>query len=380
MFFHMYKYKLKSLFRKKEEVFWIMIFPLILGTFFFLAFSKVSSTSETFQTIDIAVVCEDNEDNQFFKTMMENMYTDNKNEIPLFKPNYTTNEEADKLLADKKVTAIITLKNATPAITIKNNGVNETVVKTVMDRYLQMSAVIANARSEEEMMNALAILSNTASSIVEKQLTKGNTDNMIDYYYALIAMACMFATLSGQTAAKELNANLSPLGMRKSLSPRNKLSMILSDTAASFTLHLVSNAILICYLQYILKLNLGGTFLQLYLVTILGSLIAMSIGILVGSANKISEGAKVGINLSISLFSSFLSGLMVGGIKNVIEKNIPIINRLNPSALISDAIYALNIYDDYKVFTGRLIIMLAMTVVFVLISFLMTRREKYDSI
>ena len=41
MFFHAYKYKLKSLFREKETFFWIMFFPLILGTFFFMAFSKI---------------------------------------------------------------------------------------------------------------------------------------------------------------------------------------------------------------------------------------------------------------------------------------------------------------------------------------------------
>ena len=46
MFFHAYKYKLKSLFREKETFFWIMFFPLILGTFFFMAFSKISSQTE----------------------------------------------------------------------------------------------------------------------------------------------------------------------------------------------------------------------------------------------------------------------------------------------------------------------------------------------
>lgn len=45
---------------------------------------------------------------------------------------------------------------------------------------------------------------------------------------------------------------------------------------------------------------------------------------------------------------------MIGGIKQSIEKHFSLLNRLNPSALISDALYALNIYDDYKIFYKNL--------------------------
>lgn len=44
---------------------------------------------------------------------------------------------------------------------------------------------------------------------------------------------------------------------------------------------------------------------------------------------------------------------MIGGIKQSIEKHFSLLNRLNPSALISDALYALNIYDDYKIFLQK---------------------------
>ena len=45
MFFHMYKYRLKTLFNQKEEFFWILLFPIILGTFFFLAFADMVRSS-----------------------------------------------------------------------------------------------------------------------------------------------------------------------------------------------------------------------------------------------------------------------------------------------------------------------------------------------
>ena len=84
MFFHAYKYKLKSLFREKETFFWIMIFPLILGTFFFMAFSKIAASTESFSTINVAVCMDDNDSNSMFKEMLENVYTDADKTIPFY--------------------------------------------------------------------------------------------------------------------------------------------------------------------------------------------------------------------------------------------------------------------------------------------------------
>ena len=381
MFLHMYKYKFKSMLRQKEEFFWIMLFPLILGTFFFLAFSKISSSTEEFKTIDIAVVNEDEAENTMFTTMLESLKSDDGNETPFFNVKYTDSENAAKLLSDKDVTAVITVKDNIPAVTINENGIYETMTKCVMDSYIQTCSIITSANGDmAKIAEIIAVMNDSAGSIIDKKLTDGNTDNMADYYYALIAMVCMFATMSGQICATHLNANLSSVGMRKNLSPRNKMAMILSDAAATFTVHMISNAILVIFLEYVLKVHLGGNIFLIYLVTLVGSLIALSIGILIGSIHKLTDEAKMGINIAISLVSSFMSGLMIGGIKQKIEAAVPFLNRINPSTLISDALYSLNIYDDYKVFTERLLIMAGMSLILGVISFIITRREKYDSI
>lgn len=145
--------------------------------------------------------------------------------------------------------------------------------------------------------------------VTEKELTKGNTDNMIDYYYSLIAMACMFATLSGTTCVTGLKADLSSVGMRKSLYPGSKITLVLGDAAATLTLHLISNGLLIIYLQKILKLNLAANSWLIYLVSVMGTIIALSIGLLIGSIRKLSMNVRIGINLFISLFQVFSADL-----------------------------------------------------------------------
>ena len=48
MFFHNFKYSLKNAFRQKEFLFWILAFPIILGTFFYVAFNSMYEKESMF--------------------------------------------------------------------------------------------------------------------------------------------------------------------------------------------------------------------------------------------------------------------------------------------------------------------------------------------
>lgn len=111
-----------------------------------------------------------------------------------------------------------------------------------------------------------------------------------------------------------------------------------------------------------------------------GSLIGVSIGIFVGSLGKMKEGGKIGIILGFSMVCSFLSGLMNNTMKDLVEKNMPVINRINPAALISDAFYCINVYDDMSRYYRNLFTLAVMSIILVTASFLLIRRESYDSI
>jgi predicted Zn-dependent peptidase len=55
MFLHILKYNFISALRVKQLNFWILIFPIILGTLFNIAFSGIMD-SEKFKTIPVAIV------------------------------------------------------------------------------------------------------------------------------------------------------------------------------------------------------------------------------------------------------------------------------------------------------------------------------------
>ena len=95
MFFHNFKYSLKVLLKNKALLFWTFIFPIVLGTFYNMAFSNIE-TSEKMSVMDIDIVESDNfNDNQIYKEAF-NSLSDKNNDDRLFNIMYTNLDESKK--------------------------------------------------------------------------------------------------------------------------------------------------------------------------------------------------------------------------------------------------------------------------------------------
>ena len=223
-------------------------------------------------------------------------------------------------------------------------------------------------------------MANNKELIQELSLGGKTIDGNSQFFYALIAMACLYGCFIGFGSAITLQANLTALAARRCVTPTHKLKLILSEQIASFLIGYIDVIILLIYLRNILKLDFQGQMGKMLIISLFGSLIGVSVGIFVGSLSKIGEGIKVSIILAISMVCSFLSGLMNSSVKDLVEKHAPIINRINPAALISDAFYCINVYADPVRYYRNLITLASMSIVLVLASFLMIRRNRYDNI
>ena len=89
MFYHNFKYAFKTLFRDKMLIFWTFAFPIILGTFFNMAFSNIEN-SEKLDIISIAIV--EKEENEIMKQAFETL-SDEENEDRLFQTQYDQKKE-----------------------------------------------------------------------------------------------------------------------------------------------------------------------------------------------------------------------------------------------------------------------------------------------
>lgn len=66
--------------------------------------------------------------------------------------------------------------------------------------------------------------------------------------------------------------------------------------------------------------------------------------------------------------------------KYMIDKNIPIINKVNPASMITDGFYSLYYYDTLDRYFFNIASLLIFAFIMIGISMFSLRRQKYDSI
>ena len=109
-------------------------------------------------------------------------------------------------------------------------------------------------------------------------------------------------------------------------------------------------------------------------------MIGISLGMMLGCVSRLSVNAKMGLCVLFTLLPGFLAGLMFGQMKDIIEHHCPIINRLNPASVLSDAFYCIGVYDDSERLLRNLLLLGVMSAALVTVAYLAVRRERYDSV
>lgn len=388
LFFHNSKYTMLSMFRLKVTLFWTLAFPLLLATFMYMAFGNLFEKDEMFKTINVAVVESENDDT--LMSVLESLdvnHTDSASKSDdssnsfsdLINMKLMDSSAAKKALNDKKVTGIIYTEDA--SLVVDENSYNATILESILTQYKQQKDVFTNiAKTNPAALDtAIAGLSDTTSEYKEISLSSGNPDEYTNYFYAVFAMSCLFASFSAVTATNRLLANTSPLGIRKSLAALSKNILIFSEYISLLSIHFAVELIALAYMT-LLGVDFGNKYPAIILTLFFGCMIGLSIGVIIGAIPKLTEGSKIGISVGIGMVLSVLADLCANGIKDMVEHKLPIANRLNPACLISDCFYSLNVYDSYDRFFRNISIMAVESVILLIIAFVLLRREKYASI
>jgi len=393
MFFHNLKYSLKTLFKNKMLIFWTFAFPIILGTFFNMAFADVIN-KEKLDIINIAII--DNEDyqnNTIFKTAFENL-SDENSEDQLFNTKLVDEEKAKEMLNKEEIIGYLKMQGNEPKLVFQTNGVSQTIFKYVVEEIIQRSSIVENI-SKDEIQKQIEQGNYTvdAESIVKKVIEEtGNTDvefentanqnlnYMMIEFYTLIAMTCLYGGVLGMVAINQTLPNMSNKGKRVAVAPTKKSTMVLSSLLAGYVAQLLGLAILFAYTIFALKVDFGEHTGLVVLLSMMGSLTGLSMGIAIGTLSKKSEGAKSGILIGLTMVGCFFSGMMGVTLKYVIDKGMPILNLINPANMITDGFYALYYYNTLDRFWFNFASLGVVCIVLISISFLSLRRQKYDSI
>lgn len=390
----------KTLFRVKPLIFWTFAFPIILGAFFNMAFSNIEK-AETFDVIDIAVVDSENFQKDVYMKETLSVLGDKNSDDRLFNIKYVTEENAKKLLEDDDIVGyLIYGSDGGNKIIISQNGTSQTIFKSAVEEIIQTSDIVQKnmMKSAPDMFTGLVPddqaamneLMTAAMETVDKISAKQNVNlknvsrknlsyTMIEFY-TLIAMTCLYGGIIGMSVINQNLANMSCNGRRVAMSPAKKGNVVLSSLLAGYAVQLIGIALLFFYTAFILKVDYGENLPLIVLMALAGCFAGLSLGIAVGVLFKFGEGAKIGVILAISMLGCFLSGMMGITLKYYIDKDAPIVNKMNPAAMITDGFYSLYYYDTYERYIFSIAGLMIFSAIMLALSWSGLRRQQYDSI
>ena len=389
MFWHNFKYALITLLKNKILIFWTLAFPIILGTFFYMAFKDIEN-NEKLDIIDIAIVNDNNFTKQeYLKNVFESL-GDEKNEKRLFNIKYVNQKEAFSLLSENKIDGFIYVLDDLQVV-VKSSGINETILKFVVDNLIQTEEIINNLVVNNESFlinkNIDMIAFNIYDEVLKLQMNysiKDISNNNLSYtmieYYNLIAMTCLYGGVLGMYAINRVLANMSNLGKRLAISSVSKAKLIISSMLSSYIIQIVGIIILFIYTIFCLNVDYGSNLFLIIILTLVGCFTGLSFGISISSIFKTNENTKIGVIIGLTMLGCFFSGMMGITMKYVIDTNVPIINKLNPANMITDGFYALYYYDSLNRYWFNLTSLLGLAIFLIILSIFSLRRQKYDSI
>ena len=102
MFWHNFKYFIKCGFKSGNLMFWMILFPIILGIFFKIAFSDIYNDITSTEPIPTAIV--ELEENEIFRSVIDAL---NDSEDKFLDTEFTDENTALELLKNGEIDGII---------------------------------------------------------------------------------------------------------------------------------------------------------------------------------------------------------------------------------------------------------------------------------
>lgn len=342
-------YQGKNMFRDKNFIFWGLLYPIILSFFFYTAFSGITN----YEIEDINVGVE--KGSQAYQILNS---IDVLNLVEISKDHIEqslNNEEIDAYVKDDY------------SLVVNASGLNQTIVKGILDQIKQTRSLDEPIESFDFEVDYLVGKTQEANGILV-------------IFYSLIAMVSTYGVFAGIESALIVQANISNIGARINISPIKKSTFLISGVIVGLFINMLSNILLLLFIEFVLKLDLLRNIGYSSVFIILGNMFGVSLGLFIGSSNKKSAGFKSMLSIVITLFLSFLSGLMSQGVKIFIDKNIPWLSKINPIAIITNNLYKINLLENTKDLNLGIVLLASYSLILMLGSYVFLRRSQFDSI
>lgn len=380
MFTHLYIYRLKVLLKNKPLMFWTFMFPVCMGIFFTAAFSSLDDQIY-FDQVPVGIVQEgDNAQTTMFLETVKALENDGKK---MLNPVSLTKKQAEKQLEDGDIYGYYVLATSGISLNLNQQGIQQSLLSVFLDQFQQAQKTVATLQQEAPELLATELAQSIGQQenfiqVANKTASKGSTKSF--FFFTLVGMSCMFGFFWGLSNTNDEQANQSANGIRLSMAPQNKMSIVLANLAAAFTVFIVELYLILAIFHFVYQVDFGSRWNLILLTCTISAVTAIAMGTCIGNLLKGSLDQKISLGVTFQIVCSFLAGMMVPDIKYLISKHIPILGQINPVNLVSESLYKLYYYENIDSFYINLVCLAVLTVIFVLLSFMYERRAQYVSV
>ncbi|MBU9111284.1 ABC transporter permease [Bifidobacterium ruminantium] len=405
---------LKLHLREKTQLFWLFAFPIILATMFNGMFGNIAESFEL-HTLDVVVV-EDTAWKTSYgaQTLIDGLSSDSSTSDA---NGYTKVDsdggsklvnatkvgsaaQAERLLADGTVQGMLQVvdgrlklsvsqstQSSASDVMASSSGLNIslTVLGNIVDLYNRNTDVVTEiAKNNPTALMDSAVTGSIGSAngyTKEIQLTNFKPSGTARYYYALLGMAALMAMSFAINAVTMTQANLSALGIRRSVSPLPKLRQLLAGFLSSWLCSFLSLTVAMLYIRFGCRISLGGREWAAVGACLVASFAASAFGTLLGALPKIPTGAKHGLCTALACILSLFSGLygqFAMQLSDQIAQHAPVLSLINPAQQITNLFYDILYYDNFKPFFTTAGILAAMSLVCLAVATVLLRRQRYE--
>lgn len=183
-----FKYNLKQLLHNRSELFWVILFPIILGSLFKAAFSNITA-GEKFQAIPVAIVNEQGSMSDGFMETVKELDKDDKDRF--LKAVYCDKKQALSLLKKEKVDGIIQVDDnisLTVSSDMSSAKLNQSILSAFIKEYqMNYQAIVKIVKTHpEKLSEAMDILQESAS--YNQEISYGKNVDTYDQYFTIFSL------------------------------------------------------------------------------------------------------------------------------------------------------------------------------------------------
>ena len=379
----MLTYFLKMIIRNKTALFWGFFFPVALMLLFKITFGNIVSTENSLDERNVAVVLQGEglyQDN--FKAMMDEIAEGTGTDELNIKVEYTDLDTAAEKLDSKKVDFYYVVSDEEVEVHLgeKYGIATGMIAREIADTYkVNMDIIDECMTSDPSKMEEVAQSLQERISYISLEDKEG-IDIYMWYYISTLVMGIFFDYSSGIRVLATIRADVSGSAMRVAISSSSKTKMVLSCLLAQLILSLSKTAVHILFMQFVIGIDILSKAGLVAIGIASATVFSICLGILLGMFFKGDAQARENKSLGIVMLSVFISGEMIVTLPGYIEKFAPIVNRINPATLFNKIFYRILLCENTGDLMTNIAIITAASVLMLVVSIIILRRETYASL